>query len=89
MKVICIDDSDQLPPEPMVKKGHVYTVVEENRRKRRQTKDWVCPAGIFYTLIEMGGDVEFYYKRFVKVIEDQQDEKEFERNYNKQVVKNQ
>lgn len=81
MRVVCISDKDQyLDGEPSVIKGNVYTIAEENYREESSDDFSTWPAGVYYSFIETGDNVEYHSSAFLKINEDQQDETEFERS---------
>ena len=91
MRVICIDDKEQYDKEqydegPNVIKGHIYTVVEINKREYSEDDLYTYDAGDYYTFVECGDDNEYLADMFIQIIENQQDETEMERNYQKETV---
>lgn len=88
MKVICIDDTSQFYHDlPFVKKGNIYNVVEVVKNEMSFVGGHPAYIGDHYILAECGNSAAFYYKMFIQINEDQQDETTFERDYNKSLVK--
>lgn len=81
-KVVCIKDDEQGDDVYRVKKGRIYTVIEEGYRDFSEDYRYIYQAGVYYTLAEMGDNVEFYSGAFLDIEEDQQDETEMIREYN-------
>jgi hypothetical protein len=86
MRVICINDNEQYDEGPKVMKGHIYTVVGVNKREYFEDELYTYDAGDYYTLAECGDDDEYFADAFIHIIENQQDETEMERNYQKETV---
>lgn len=76
MRVVCINDGKQYFDHlPKVKKGNMYTVINEF--------DYDGKRGIggkYYVFVETGNSVAFHHSIFININEDQQDETEFERS---------
>ncbi len=95
MRVICIDDSGQNYEEgyPHVKRGRIYTVMSNHNEEEKIVVDEQRKvrikyvAGEYYTLAEMGDEPGYHSSMFMVIEEDQQDETEFERNYEKEKIK--
>jgi hypothetical protein len=86
MRVICIDDSDQIGKGPFVKQGNIYTVMEQRFCKAWANKYSEGPSGNYYTLVECGNKYEYHSSLFITINEDQADETTFERNYKSETV---
>lgn len=92
MRVVCIDDAKQ-KFTPFVKKGNIYTVLEEyvvgdNKFHTIDGIKYQCVPGVYYKFLETGKSTGFLSTKFVAINEDQQDETEMERDYNKSVATN-
>ena len=87
MRVICIYDNDQDGDDiPSVIKGNIYTVINSKYIPQEEDEHYEYDAGIYYTLIEMGGENCYHSSMFLPINENQQDETEFTRNYNKELA---
>jgi hypothetical protein len=86
MRVICINDNEQYDEGPKVIKGHIYTVVGINKIGYFEDELYTYDAGDYYILAECGDDDEYLADAFIQIIENQQDETEMERNYQKETV---
>lgn len=81
MRVVCIEDAHQFRSDaPHVKKGNIYTVVEEEDEKNLSAfEGFAVTPGTHYVLLECGIEYAYHQSMFLKINEDQQDETEFER----------
>lgn len=83
-KVVCIDDGDHYPKK--IKKGCVYTVLDEIFYKGGKDDEYTYLPGKYYSLIETGEDDLFHFSMFLPIQEGQQDETTFERNFQTQTI---
>ena len=88
MRVICIDDKSQHghPTIPRVKKGNVYTVLKIHKQKAATDEKYKYDAGDYYELIECGKGNGYHASIFQIINENEVDETEMERNYQKDLV---
>lgn len=81
-KVVCVNEKEQSSVDkPKVLKGRTYTVIDTVYEKKQISGGIIHPAGTYYVLLEMPPDIGYHASLFIDLIEDQQDETEFNRNY--------
>jgi len=88
MKVVCIDDNFRTEFEaPKLKKGNIYNVIEEKYFEACLFPGYTrkCESGLYYKFFETGIAM-FLSSHFIPVNEDQADETEFIREYNREKV---
>jgi hypothetical protein len=86
MRVICIETVRTENGCPQLTKGNIYTIFDQQtvigfRRNGHRAED-----GVYYKLAEIGSHALYHHSAFIQINEDQQDETEFERNYQKEKV---
>lgn len=89
MRVICIDDTEQPIMDasmPAVKMGNIYTVIDSKKSSGKSKNGYTYPKGTYYILAECGDETGYHESMFVTINENQIDETEFERNYQKELV---
>lgn len=84
MRVVCIRDGLHKPDSATVKRGNIYTVVGEKEVAEKIEGEYRTIGGLYYYIVEI--DCFAHSRLFVAINEDQQDETEFEREYNKEKV---
>lgn len=77
MRVVCIESGKALPNQAAPQKGYVYTVIDSKEEGRRFGPGYTTKPGLYYRLLEIG--VWSHSCLFIEIIEDQQDETEFDR----------
>jgi hypothetical protein len=86
MRVICIDESCQPiigEDTPHVVKGNIYTVIDSRYSREKIVLGFRVIAGTYYLLAECGS-CGYHESMFIKVNDNQIDETELVRNYDKQ-----
>jgi len=89
MRVVCVNDNFKNEFQcSKLNVGDILTVVEEKYFQSalfgNHTKK--CEAGLYYQFVETGGKEWFIAYNFIRVNEDQADETEFIREYNREKV---
>lgn len=80
MKVVCIQEGLAEPTCVPVKMGNIYTVFDSSEN----TRNYEGAPGLYYRLVELPN--WYHHSLFVIINEDHLDEKEFERNYQLNVL---